>query len=309
MPQFNRTGTIQRGAGVAVDQLDRDFDTMDVIAEELSGLELAGLFEVISAESAAFKMGKVTTALPLPTKNLDTEGIPYTESAPGFSKEVDLYQYRQGTRITDTLLQTERYGLAKSMVQGLVRGPQWKKEFQRAGIFNNGFASELGADGQALFANAHPHENIDRGTWDNLETGTFDYDTYHAMRLLLRTMTNSQGYPDIVMPTTLLVPPALEKVAKEITEADREPDSALNKKAVLNKFSIVVSNFLSSSTAAYLIGDKMGDERGIFEAEAISLNTKDTKPSDNPDIVWAKRTKFMNAMFAYSGKNIVATAG
>jgi len=309
MPQFNRTGTIQRGAGAAVDQLSRDFDVMDVVKEELDGLVLAPLFETVDAQSDNFKMGKVTTALPLPTRNLDTEGIPYTEPAPGFSKEVDLYQYRQGVRITDTLLAAERYGVSKSMVEGLVRGPQWKKEYQRAGIFNNGFASELGADGQALFANAHPHENIDRGSWDNLETGALDYDSYHAMRLLLRKMENSQGYPDIVQPKCLLVPPDLEKVAKEITGADREPDTALNKKAVINNVDVIVSNFLSSTSAAFLIGGKMGDERGIYEAELISLNTKDTKPSDNPDIVWAKRTKFMNAVFAYSGKNMVGTAG
>lgn len=80
--------------------------------------------------------------------------------------------------------------------------------------------SLLGIDGVTLLNDAHPYGNAG-ATWDNLTTDALSFSSYNAAKAAMRVFTGENGEPYDVMPTHLFVPPALERVAKEITGADR----------------------------------------------------------------------------------------
>jgi hypothetical protein len=303
-------GILDRGAGAARDLLDKSFDTIWARRDEFSGV-LGKYFDSVQADSDTFKMTSVGSSFPLPKVNDDTEGLPFDAPAGGFPLTVTLLPYRQAARITDNIIKADRYGRVKSMVAGLVKSPMRKKEYQRADIFNSqSFSGTAGADSLSLCNDSHPHENNEAGTWDNLGTGALTHGNLQALRLLGAKMTNEQGFPYAVTYTDLLIPPDLLQKATELVSATQMPENALNQPNVLiRSFNIVVSEFLTSATAYFLLGKAPMEEMGLFEAELIPLNTQDCRPSDNPDIVWAKRTKFMNAVFYTASKYIAGSAG
>jgi hypothetical protein len=309
--QWNRGGTVDRGAGSAKDLLDKSFDTIWARRDEFDPVT-ESLFEKISHRNAGdtFKIGNVGISHPLPHRNDDTQPLPFSQAAPGFSKEVTLYSYRSAARVTDTIVQTQRFPRALQMVNGLVTGPRRLMEYQRTAIFDGAFAGTDGSDSLALCHDSHPHENPEAGTWDNLLTGPLTHGNLQAARLLMRQMKNEQGFPEPLVPKMLMVPPALEQKATELTVAVMNPETAINQPNVLiRSLNVLVNPFLESATAWFLIGDLTGEERGLFVVEAIPLNVKDCKPSENPDIIWAKRTKVMHAVAFTRTKNIVGSAG
>jgi hypothetical protein len=309
--QFTKNGTLDRGAGAAKELLDKTFDVMWMRRDEFDPIT-ESLFEKVSHQNAGdtFKITDVGSVFPLPKRNDDTEPLPRDTPAPGFPKTVQLYAYRQAAYVTDTLVRTQVWQMAERMVKGLVKGPRRMAEYQRTAIFDGAFAGTDGSDSFALCYDSHPHENTEAGTWDNLLTGPLTHGNLQAARLLFRTMTNEQGFPEPVMPKRIMVPPALEQKARELTSAVLMPETTVNQPNVLIRdLEILVNPFLTSATAWFLIGDLSGYDRGLYEITAIPFNVKDCRPSDNPDIVWAKRTKVMNAVAFSRTKNVVGSAG
>ncbi|MCP4638846.1 MAG: hypothetical protein GY851_00360 [bacterium] len=305
--QWSKPGTMDRGSYVNL--LSRDFDVIWK-RDERRVEALASYVETIQSGGETFKISNVGQSLPLPQKNEDTEGLNFEQPAPGHVKEATLYGYRQAVRITDTMVAADRYSKVKSMAGGLSISPRRKKEYQRANLFNNGFSGTAGADSLALFHDSHTHENNEAGTWDNLGTGALTHGNLQALRLVQQKITNEQGFPCPTMSRDLIIPSDLLQKATELVSATQMPENALNQPNVLiRSLNIVVSHHLTSATAYFLAGDLTGEEKGLIEAELIPLNVKDCKPSDNPDIVWARRSKFVNAVFFTTSKNLAGSDG
>lgn len=305
MPQFTKLGVIQRDA--YPDLLDKSMDVVWNRRDEFRG-ELGQFFETIDAESDTFKISSIGSALPLPKENEDTDGIPMEQPAPGHTKTITLIPYRQGIRVTDSMVSTERFGKVASMVQGIVKSPMQLREYQRATVFDNAFSGTAGADSLSLCSNSHPHENITAGTWDNLTTGVLNGDNLQAAHLLHRKIKNEQNNPDPVRPRVLLIPPDLLQMAEELTASVQKPETALNQPNVLIKsFGIVVSEYLNSTTAWFTIGDLTGEERGLVEIVNQALNIKPMAPET--DILFARRSKSIHAVTFTLSKNVVGSAG
>lgn len=305
--QFSKVGYVI--PQTYVDNLDAAVEYMWMRRDEFAG-ELGEFFEPIQADSTAFKMSSVSSVLGLVRESEDTADLPYDIPAPGYDKTFNLVNYRLAVRVTDTMVRADRQGKIMAMVQGLPKSIMRKKEYLRAAIFANAFTSGTGGDGQYLLANSHPHENPEAGTWDNLGTGALTYGNLQALRLLLDNMTNEGGYPDPVKGMTLVVPTALRQKAEELVGATFNPENALNQPVTLIKdLRIVVGHFLTSTTAYFLCGDMTGDNKGMYEVSLLDENLADCKPSDNPDIVWAKRAKMIWTCGFNTSKNITGSTG
>lgn len=272
------------------DNLDAAIELMKVRPDEFSA-ETEQFFHPIAADSTSFKMSSVGSALDLPKESLDEDDIPVSAPATGYDSTFNLVNYRQKVQIADTFMRADRFGKGSIMAGGLVTAQQRMKEYLRVAVFANAFSGVTGADGLALCSDSHVPENPRGSLRDNLTTGVLNYDNWQAMRLLADQQVNELGYPAPGVIRTLLVPPALRQVAMEIRGADRDPDTSLNTKAVLNDFEVVIGHFLSSSTAWFGFTDKMGVDKGMYYFHLLDTDVQDCKPSDNPDIVWAKRSK------------------
>lgn len=76
----------------------------------------------------------------------------------------------------------------------------------------------LGFDNVALLNAAHPFSN---GTGNNITTNALGFESYRAARASMRLFADEDGRPIGCSPTHLLVGPGNERIAREITGADR----------------------------------------------------------------------------------------
>jgi hypothetical protein len=305
---FSANGTIDRTA--APDLLNKAIDVVWMQRNVTNGIMLGKYFDTESKDSGLTHIiSSVTSQLPLPQENEDTEALPYFTPAPGFDKTFTLINYRSGIRVTDTMVKADRFSKIMGMISGQINSAARLDEYIRAGILNNAFTGDDGADSKDLCDDDHPNENNETGTWDNKGTGALSGPNLHALRLLARNMTDPQGDPDWAMPTDLLVPNELEQTALELTKSDGKPATALNDPNVLiNGLGVTVSPYLSSAVQHYLFCDRTGEEKGLIEVVLSDWNLKDNKPA-NADIVIDRRIKAIKTFGFTVSKNIMGSTG
>ncbi len=305
---FSATGTIDRTA--APDLLNKAIDVIWTQRNELAGVVLGKYYDTESKDSGLTHIiSSVTSQLPLPQENEDTEALPYFTPAPGFDKTFTLINYRSGIRVTDTMVKADRFSKIMSMITGQIKSAARLDEYLRAGFLNDAFTGDTGSDGKDLCDDDHPNENNETGTWDNKGTGALSGPNLHALRLLARNMTDPQGDPDWAMPTDLLVPNELEQTALELTKSDGKPATALNDPNVLiNGLGVTVSPYLSSAVQHYLFCDRSGEEKGLIEVALSDWSLKDNSPA-NADIVIDRRIKAIKTFGFTVSKNIMGSTG
>jgi len=305
---FLRPGVMDRKT--YTDLVSRNFDTMWAKSnEEVSMLDQ--FFYTVDADGGEdYRIGNLTTRLSMPIRNEDTDDMPYSQPAPGFSKTITFYPYRMAIRVTDTMRRMDRYAKIPQAVSGLPNSAKAKLEYLRVDQFNSyAFSGTTGADSLSLCYDSHPHENVEMGTWDNLSTGPASVGNLHTARQLGLKMTNEWGRPQMVQIKRWLIPIALDKTFQEIQVAPMDPETALNTPNVYLKGNqFVVSPHLSSETAYFGFGDMTGDEHGIYEVFLMRPGVADNSPA-NADIITDKRIKFIVGHGFSTSKNVVGSAG
>uniref|UniRef100_A0A6M3IG07 Putative capsid protein n=1 Tax=viral metagenome TaxID=1070528 RepID=A0A6M3IG07_9ZZZZ len=295
------------------DLLNKAIDVVWMRRDEVAGNVLGQFFDTQSkSEGLTHVISSVSSVLPLPIENEDTEALPYHASAPGFDKTFTVVNYRSGIRVTRTMIEADRFSKINQMISGQIKSAMRKDEYMRAAILNNAFTGDDGADAKDLCDDAHPQERTDmtsNTTWDNKSTGALTLANLHALRLLTRKMTNEAGDPDPVMSNTLLVPEDLEQKANELVGATAKPEGALNDPNVLIRgLKIVVSPYLSSATQYYIFGDRQGENKGLHEIVLSDWSIMDNTPS-NADIVIDKRIRGVKTFGFTVSRNIFGSTG
>lgn len=141
------------------------------------------------------------------------------------------------------------------------------KETVAANVFNNGatYDSTLGGDGKAMIATDHP---VDQGTFAN----TFSTPQSLNESSLINAQTNIRtvfvdqaGLKIRARAKKLLIPPALEAVARRLLKADLRPGTANNDPNVITDIhggtlspEYLSWDYLSSSYAWFLLTDVDG---------------------------------------------------
>ncbi len=264
--------------------LQRVWDMIWMRRDQAEDLVLGQFFDVVTKDSGVtHSIQSVGSAAPQPVFVNDGEPLPYYNTPMGFPKTITLATSKLAVRVTKGLIQSQRWPVVVGMMSGMVKAGMRNDEYNRAAILNSGFTGTSGADGKALFADDHPQENSDAGTWDNLYSGAFTLDGFHAARLLARNMTNERGNPDMVNPNTVLVPNALERKAKEyVAEGKGVPDSNFNQPNVLLPLfgKPVVSPYLTSTTKFFIFGDRPKYESGLLEVVLSAWEEITNTPHD-----------------------------
>jgi len=307
MPQLGVSNVITRD-GYA-DLLDKSMDLVWLRKDRFKG-NLSQFFDYTKAKNGAeYKISSVGQTLSMPKVNEDTEALPYVKPADGFDKSFTFINYRMAIKVTENAMKTDRFSKISGMMGGLVKASMRKQEYLKADIFNNAFTGTAGADSLSLCNDSHTNPAQGTGTWDNLGTGALTQGNLQALRLLARQQVNDRGNPDEVIVKQLLVPPALEQKALELTTATLMPENALNQPNVLiTSIKPVVSNYLSSATAYFLIGDLTGEEKGLHEVMLIPIKKLRNSPVD-ATTVFDTQVKFFGAYGFTVSKNIYGSTG
>lgn len=172
----------------------------------------------------------------------------HTEYASGFMVERKMLDDMQYDGIFDS---------ASQMGTAFAR----KRQKDAASVFNNAFTAgaTAGYDGVALCSDSHPLSESDTTTVDNNLALALTGDNLETAITTMQAFGDDLGEEIVIMPDILLVPRALWREARELTESEKEPESAENAINVFTGLRAVVWPYLTDTNAWFLIDSTMAN--------------------------------------------------
>lgn len=186
------------------------------------------------------------------------EGAAYTSSIlrPGWSKDFLHTEFGLMFEVTQTALEDDQYDQLSNHARWFMASARYVEEKRAAILYNNGFTTELSADGVSIFNSAHVLKG--GGTARNVLSSAADLSATSLEQALidLSTETKVEAGQLVTPPQslTLLVPPQLEFQAYRLINSTLRPGTADNDVNALKerKFRVVVNEFLTDADAWFL---------------------------------------------------------
>lgn len=207
------------------------------------------------------------------------EGAPYTTDLikPGHEKQVTHTEFGLGFELTKTAKEDDLYGVLKRNTKWLAYSARYVEEKRAALPLNNGFSTELSADGVSAFNTAHPLAG-GGGTARNTFAAAADFSWNALSQAMIdaQTQTKTEGgrFVDPIDGWTIVVPPALEFTVARVIAEGLMPGTAENDKNVLasrRKFKLVVNPHLTDEDTWFLLAtDK--NRHGLLSYTRIPIN-------------------------------------
>lgn len=215
---------------------------------------------------------------------LKPEGEPttYRDAQQGGTKRFQMFTYALGVRCSYELYEDEVYGVIKQIPKALARSAHFAREVNTWGVINLGFTSATNiltsyvtVDGLNLFNTAHylpggaaatniapaaSSYSTAAGTWPNRPATDVDL-SFTALQLAINNferLPDGLGMPIQIKPRTLLIPPELKWIAREILGSSHKPYTADNEiNSILNEdLSYFVGHYLTGTSPWFLLADK-----------------------------------------------------
>lgn len=160
-----------------------------------------------------------TTKLPINAKLAKMrkwEGARITRSGAVYTYSVDAEKYELTYGIPLEDFEDDQLGFHTANIQDMAQNARlWMDDLVFAAIIAGG--TDLAYDGVAFFSDSH---SLGGNTIDNLRASTsLTADNYSSVRAVMQSFVGENGESLRVNPNLLLVPPALERTAREIVEA------------------------------------------------------------------------------------------
>lgn len=136
---------------------------------------------------------------------------------------------RQRSLVIKVTVLDAQHNQIKDRVQRVTLSVFRTRQLHAHDVFNHAFdVNYPGPDGKALCATDHPLYPGAGSTevQSNLITAPLSIDALDEARLKMLNFTDDRGKKLLLQPDTLIVPPALEKKAKEMLLSTERPDTA-----------------------------------------------------------------------------------
>ena len=255
--------------------------TMLPVLEELFRSELEQhpsrreeLFKIVSTERDIWQSSELHD---MPLFAEIPEGTDYSFNRPrqGANKTLSPVKYGLGFSISEEAVDDGKFDYIADAIRKMAKSARESQEIQAMNIFNNGFSSELVADGLSLFNAAHtlPSGLTFRNqlsvaadlSVSSLDTALTDFETQFI---------GDSGIIYRIMPRNLVVHPSQRRYAMELIGSDLKADGMDNN---INSFKpeglrVISSPHLTSRTAWFLTADPM--ETGLRVVARKPIETK-----------------------------------
>jgi phage major head subunit gpT-like protein len=178
----------------------------------------------------------------------------------GYKKTYTHREYPLEINIRRKLLDDGNLAEAFRIVERVGDSARVKREVDAASVFNNAFSDTYaGADAVGLCSTAHPLSPQNTGTTQSNEfTYALTKPNLKLVREAMMAWTDDKGSKMAVTPDTILVPPALEDTALEITQSILDPSSANNTiNPQFGRFQVVTWHYLTDSNAWFVIDSNL----------------------------------------------------
>lgn len=192
------------------------------------------------------------------------ESVTYSTPTQGGVKRYTHVSFGGGFRVTREMMDDDLYGVVKGragrMAKELGKGARAVREVRSANVFNNGFSTADGftknGTAETLFNTAHTQ--LQAATFSNRGAVDLSQAGLEAAIISFRKLTDENGIPIIVMPETLLVPPELIMVARELLGSEYRPYEANNtvNPTRADKLSMQDWNYLTDTDAWFVVAGK-----------------------------------------------------
>lgn len=254
--------------------------TMLPVLEELFRSELAQhpmkrdqLFKKVMTERDIWQSSEIHD---LPLYNQVEEGQDYSfyKQNQGVSKTLKPVKYGLGFSISEEAVSDGKFDFIADAIKKMAKSAKESQEISAMNIFNNGFDSELSADGQYVFDTDH---TLPSGlTFRNMITAA-DLSATSLEQMLIDFETQQIGDSGIIYnikPKVLLVNPASKRYAMELIGSDLKADTADNNMNSLKQDGLIVvsSPHLTDTDAWFLLASP--EETGLRIIERQGIQTK-----------------------------------
>jgi phage major head subunit gpT-like protein len=154
-------------------------------------------------------------------------------------------RWANGVAISRDVVEDDKLGIVTPRIQGMAEAAARHQKNLIVSLLNNAFTSGVAYDGQ-VFCSAS-HKDGDGPTQSNLVAHTLDATYYQTARQQMMDLKDEEGENLDMEPTHLIVSTNLEKVGKDILQAERLASGATNVQK--GTAELLVLKGLSDSTA------------------------------------------------------------
>ncbi len=206
----------------------------------------------------------------------ETVAVPLSTPAVRNKQTTLVNTYAQGIDISKQLFDDNMHGVWAEDVKDFAQKAKDTQDYTAFGLFRNAFTTALTADGNAIFST---HTLIGGGTQVNNGTSALTPTSLNTGLVALLEMKDQAGVIRGSTPSVLLVPPALWKHAREITDSALIADSGNNNVNVYRSalgITVWTSHWLGaaaggSDTAWFLLAKRHGFTRLVRQGLETAL--------------------------------------
>lgn len=210
----------------------------------------------------------------------ETVTVPLSTPHVTNKQTTQILTFAQGIDISKQLFDDNMHGVWAEDVRDFAVKARDTQDFTAFGLFRNGFTTTLTADGVSFFNTAHPL--IGGGTQSNTASGASSALSPDSLNTAITNLVEQKDQSAVIRgsaPAVLLVPPALWKHAREITDSALIADSGNNNVNVYRSalgITVWTSHWLGvaaggSDTAWFLLARRHGITRLIRQGVETAL--------------------------------------
>lgn len=207
----------------------------------------------------------------------ETATVPLSTPHVTNKQTTQILTFAQGIDISKQLFDDNMHGVWAEDVRDFAEQAKNTQDYTAFGLFRLGFTTALTADGVSIFNASHPL--IGGGTQSNTATTALSVSSLNTGIVNLVEQKNQAGVVSGSSPAVLLVPPAVWKHAREITDSALIADLANNNINVYRSalgITVWTSHWLGavaggSDTAWFLLAKRHGFTRLIRQGLETAL--------------------------------------
>lgn len=217
----------------------------------------------------------------LGTMPAKTEGAPiiFQDPIQGTKKRYTHVSFGLGFRVTREMYDDDLYGPMQRMSKELARSSANAKEIVGAAPLNNGFNTAFAGftTGEPLFSVSHTL--LRGGTGSNKASTDADLGvaSLEAGVINFSKQVDESGFPIMVKPKKLIIPPDSQMIAEELLGSEYRPYTATNEINAIRKFGIeyMISHFLTTADDWYLLAAKGEHDINFFDRMSTTFQSGD----------------------------------
>lgn len=192
--------------------------------------------------------------------------------------------YALGFANSKEMRDDDQYGIMAELAGQLGRSARYTNELYGHDVLNNGFntAKYVGRDALSLFNTAHPVRGTGGTTANRASVdAALSQSSLEAAVQIFQKQVDERGMPIDIEPSILLVSPDNELLARRLMMSAGYPGGNMNDiNPIQGRLTIMISHYLSSSTAWYVLGPPADTDLTFYWREMMDTKTWDDDDAD-----------------------------